>query len=89
MEAYLRVFVNFKQNDRAKLLPMAKFAYNNAKNLSTGHMPFELNYGYHSWMLYKEKVDPRFKSKSADKLLAELGELMIVCQENLHYAQEL
>ncbi len=26
---------------------MAKFAYNNAKNASTGYTPFELNYGFH------------------------------------------
>ena len=38
---------------------MAEFAYNNAKNASTGHTPFELNCGYYSWMLYKEDVDPR------------------------------
>ena len=37
IEAYLRAFVNFKQNDWAKLLPMAKFVYNNAKNLSTSY----------------------------------------------------
>ena len=30
MEAYLQVFVNFKQNNWARLLLMAKFAYNNA-----------------------------------------------------------
>ncbi len=36
MEAYLRVFVNWKQDNWAKLLPMAEFAYNNAKNASTG-----------------------------------------------------
>ena len=47
MEAYLRAFVNFEQNDWARLLPMAEFAYNNAKNASTGHTPFELNCGYH------------------------------------------
>ena len=68
---------------------MAEFAYNNAKNASTGHTSFELNCGYHPWMLYEEEVDSRSKSKSADKLSAELRELMIVCQENLHYAQEL
>ena len=68
---------------------MAEFAYNNAKNVSTGHTPFELNCGYHSWMSYKEEVDLRSKSKSADKLLAELRELMIVCRENLYYAQKL
>ena len=51
---------------------MAKFVYNNAKNASIGHTPFELNCGYHPQMSYKEEVDPRFKLKLADKLLAEL-----------------
>ena len=59
---------------------MVEFAYNNAKNASTGHTPFELNCDYHPWMLYKEDIDPRSQSKLADKLLAELRELMIVCQ---------
>ena len=40
-------------------------------------------------MLYEDNVDPRSKSKSADDLSAELRELMIVCRENLHHAQEL
>ena len=68
---------------------MAEFAYNNAKNASSGHTPFELNYGYHPRMSYEEDVDPRSHSKSANELLAELRELMIVCQENLHHAQKL
>ena len=68
---------------------MAEFAYNNAKNASTGHTPFELNCGFHPRMSYEEDVDPRSQSKSADELSAELRELMIVCRENLHHAQEL
>ena len=59
IEAFLRVFVSFKQNDWARLLPMVEFAYNNAKNASTGHTPFELNCGYQPRMSYKEDVDPR------------------------------
>ena len=66
---------------------MAKFVYNNIKNASTGHTSFELNYGYHPRMLYKKEVDSRSKFKSADKLPAELKELMIVCQKNLHHIQ--
>ena len=88
MEAYFWAFVNFEQNDWARFLPMAEFAYNNAKNASTGHTPFELNCSYHPRMSYKEDVDLRSKSKSADKLSAKLRELMIVCCENLHHAQE-
>ena len=89
MEVYLRAFVNFEQNDWARLLPMAEFAYNNAKNASIGHTPFELNCGYHPRMSYKEEVDPHSKWKSADKLSAELRELMFVYRKNLHHAQEL
>ena len=65
---------------------MAKFVYNNAKNVSTGHISFELNCGYHPQILYKEKVDPRSKSKLVDKLSAELKELIIVCWKNLYHA---
>ena len=89
MEAYLRAFVNFEQNDWARLLPMAEFAYNNAKNASTGHIPFELNCGYHPRVSYEEDLDPRSKSKTAEELSSELRNLMAVCQQNLHHAQEL
>ena len=89
MKAYHYAFINWEQNNWAQLLPMTEFAYNNSKNASTGHTHFELNYSYHPRMLYEEKVNPRSQFKSADKLLAELRELMIVYQENLHHAQEL
>ena len=65
---------------------MVEFAYNNAMNASTGHTPFELNCGYHPRVFYKEDVDPRSKSKSADELSTELKQLMTVCRENLHHA---
>ena len=42
----------------------------------------------HLRMFYKEKVNSRSKFKSADKLLAELWELIIVCQKNLHHTQK-
>ena len=89
MSAYLQAFVNFEQNDWARLLPMAEFAYNNAKNASTGHMPFELNCGYHPRVFFKKDINPCFWSKTADELLAELGKLMTVCQKNLHHTQKL
>ena len=54
MEAYLRVFVNYKQNNWARFLLMAKFAYNNVKNTNTGYTLFELNYGYYLCISYKK-----------------------------------
>ena len=89
MEAYLRAFVNFEQNDWARLLPMAEFAYNNAKNASTGYIPFKLNCGYHPCVSYEEDIDPRSKSKLADDLASDLRELMAVCWENFQHAQDL
>ena len=65
---------------------MAEFVYNNIKNANTGHTPFKLNYGCHPQMSYKEDVDPRSHSKLTDKLSAELRELIIIYQENLHHA---
>ena len=58
MEAYLRAFFNFEQNDWVRLLLMAEFAYNNAKNASTGYTPFKLNCGYYPWVSYKEDLNP-------------------------------
>ena len=72
METYLRAFVNFEQNDWAKLLPMTEFAYNNAKNLSTCYMPFELNCGYYPGFSFKEDTNPRSWSKLADELSTKL-----------------
>ena len=68
---------------------MAEFAYNNAKNASTGHTHFELNCGYHPRVSYKKDLDPRLKLKTVEELSSELQNLMAVCQQNLHYAQEL
>ena len=72
IKVYLRAFVNFEQNDWARLLSMAKFAYNNAKNSSTGHTLFELNCGYHPCVSFEEGTDPCSQSKSAKELSAEL-----------------
>ncbi len=47
---------------------MAEFAYNNAKNASTGHILFELNCGYHLRVSFKDDVNPRSRSRSANEL---------------------
>ncbi len=68
---------------------MVEFAYNNTKNASTGHNPFELNCGYHPRVSFKEDIDSRLRSRSANELPEELRELMEVCCQNLLHAQEL
>ena len=87
MEAYLRVFVNFEQNDWTRLFPIAEFAYNNVKNASTGYTPFELKCSHHPYVFYKENVNPLSQSKLVDDLANDLKELIIICQKNLQHAQ--
>ncbi len=89
IEAYLRVFINWVQDDWARLLPMAEFAYNNTKNASTDHTSFELNCGYYPRVSFEEVVDPRLRSRTANKQAKELRELMAVCYQNIFYVQEL
>ena len=79
MKAYLQAFVNFKQNNWVKLLPMAEFAYNNAKNASTGHTPFKLNCGYHPYVSFEKDINPHSQSKTAKKLSSKLKELITIC----------
>ena len=68
---------------------MVEFAYNNAKNASTSHTSFELNCKYYLWVFYKEVLDSRSKSKTAEELSFELQNLMAVYKQNLYHTQKL
>ncbi len=85
IEIYLWAFVKSKQNDWARLLLMAEFAYNNAKNTSTSHTSFELNCDFYLRASYEKDVDPCSQSKSADKQAIKPKKLMAICRENLQY----
>ena len=78
MKAYFRAFVNIKQNDWVRLLPMAEFTYNNAINASTSYMPFELNCSYHLCVFFKKNTNLGSQSKTAKELSSKLTELMTV-----------
>ena len=69
----------------ARLLSIAKYAYNNAKNVSIGHTLIKLNRKYHLWIFYEDDIDHCSKSKSIDKLLEELKKVMIVYCQNFYY----
>ena len=89
MEKYLQVFINSKQNDWVMLLPMTEFGNNNTKNIYTGHTFFELSYGNHPCILFKDDVNPCSRSCSAKKIAQELRDLILICQQNLLHVQEL
>ena len=47
LKQYLRIYCNYQQDNWVDLLPLAKFAYNNAPSATTGVLPFFTNKGYH------------------------------------------
>ena len=53
LEHYLRTFADAEQAQWANHLPLAEFAYNNAKHSTTGQSPFYLMYGYHPEIHYE------------------------------------
>ena len=46
IEAHLRSYSNYEQNDWASMLAMVEYAYNNSKHSSTKISPFYANYGF-------------------------------------------
>jgi transposase InsO family protein len=47
VEQYLRLFVNYRQDDWVEWLSLAEFSYNDKVNTATKYTPFYLNWGRH------------------------------------------
>lgn len=74
IEQYLQHYINYEQNDWVTYLPMAQFAFNNAQHLTTGEMPFYVNYGYHA-SITGEKQEKESTSDKAEKATEKLKNL--------------
>lgn len=70
-------------------MPIAEFAYNNAKNISTSYTPSKLNCGYHFCLSFKEDIDLGSQSKIAEDFTNGLKDLLIIYLKNLIYIQKL
>ena len=46
IQTYLRIFINHKQDDWVKWLPLAEFAYRCCVHASTGMSPFFMTHGH-------------------------------------------
>lgn len=68
---------------------MAEFTYNNAKNVNTSYIFFEINCGYHPYVSLEYKVDFYLKFSLGDKLIKALRELLSNCRKNLLHAEKL
>ena len=86
LEQYLRMFVNYQQDDWSQLLHKAEFTYNNSEHTSTKMTPFYANYGYHP-------LDPSTPiiptgNPSAQIRLEHLVQVRATLAENIKHAQK-
>ena len=85
LEAYLRLYCNYQQDDWPDLLPIAEFAYNNSPHATTQVSPFFANYGYHPKATLT--LDVTVRDSNAHDFSRSLSELHDYCREQVAISQ--
>ena len=85
LEQILHTFCSYQQDDWSSLLPLAKFAFNNAVNDMTGVSPFFANKGYHPNL--SVSLDKEITSHWAWEFTANFDKLHSQVKETIAKAQ--
>ena len=72
LEQYLKMYVNYRQNNWAKWLATAEFAFNNKVHTVTKMSPFQVNYGREPRMGFD--IRKKGKNEKAEKFVREMKE---------------
>jgi hypothetical protein len=86
LEQYLRMFLNYQQDNWSQMLDKAEFTYNNAEHASTKMTPFYANYGYHP--LDHSGPQTAMANPTAQSHLEELKRIQQLLVQNITKAQE-
>ncbi|GAA5988531.1 hypothetical protein JCM11641_003305 [Rhodosporidiobolus odoratus] len=88
LEQYLRMFVNYQQDDWQSLLPLAAFVYNDTVHSATKTTPFIASYGFHP--RFDVSFDPSEQPTDADAsaFASRLATLHQVLQHELGLAAQ-
>ena len=86
VEQYLRLYVNYRQDDWADWLALAEFTINNRQQSATGYSPFLINYGRHPRASFTPDAVPNVESVS--EFVTRMKELYRVARLSLEHAAE-
>ena len=84
---YLRIFINYRQDDWVDWLPLAVFSYRNKRHESTKHTPFYMNHGFHPFT--GVETNWKGKTESVDQFVERMKEISEQATESMKHAQEL
>jgi len=85
-EQYLHIYCNYQQDNWSELLPLTKFAYNNALSATTSVSPFFANKGYHLNITAHSKCD--IASFQAYDFAIDLDKLQSILKAEISAAQQ-
>jgi len=93
VEAYIRAFVSYAQDDWTKLMPAAELALNNRDASSTGVSPFFLMHGYHVEPLVLPEEpqsvrSPQSPVQTADSIVRKLRSAVEWAQSAMAVSQQ-
>jgi hypothetical protein len=90
LEQYLRMFVNYDQDDWVEWLPLAEFVFNNTPSDATGLTPFFANKGYHPRLTLSLKDVPSHKAHLKAQELKQVHEYLKegIQQSNRNYEKQ-
>ena len=84
LEQYLCIYCNYQQDNWSKLLPLVRFAYNNAPSATTGVSPFFANKWYHPNITVHPKCD--IASSQAYNFTVDLDKLQSTLKAEISVA---
>ena len=86
LEQYLSTHCNYQQDNWSTLFLLAKFAYNNTPNETTGVSPFFAHKGYHPNL--EVHLEHDLASAHTREFAVDLRELHKVLKDNIQAAQQ-
>ena len=86
MEQYLRLFIDYRQEQWPDWLGTAEFAYNNKAHSSTKMLPFKVNYGQDPRIRFEVRKKKRYER--AKKFVIKIKEIQEEAKVALGKAQE-